>query len=145
MPCNAGSYTCINIALTIANYEACRQIGRETRESLEQHPGARFAILVIGTIPFNRRFWMKWAKIKGIDMSASARNLVRHPAMQRFDVLFGIEPARNSRLVRDHDTAIAMLPYHCQCSKRSIDPLDLIGPVGVTRVPVENTISVEQG
>ena len=133
------------VGLAIADQERLRGIDRPLRQQLADHAGFRLAQLGDKPIALDHSLGMVGAVFEAIDVRAVAPQLGAHPAVQVDDVLFAVQPARDTGLVGDDEHQVARVVQPAHRLARAGDPADLVGMVHVARVLVQHAVAIEEG
>src|SRR3546814_13473784 len=78
-----------------------------------------------------------------VDARADPGQLARHPPVQLLDVVAAVQPARDARLVGDDEDQETRIVEAADRRRGALDPDDLLGPVGIADVVVQDAVAVE--
>src|SRR5262245_35940349 len=133
-----------DIGLLVANEEACILVDREIDAGAQDHAGSGLTVDMMTTELRDAPFRVIGTVVERIDDGATRGQLVAHPGMQRMHAVLAVVSVRDPGLVGDHDHAVAEIIEPTNCFDRARNPLDLLGPMHIAVIDIENAIAVEE-
>src|SRR5579875_227651 len=135
----------LHVDIGVADQEAAGTVDCKITCRLFEQAGARFAAVTGDGIGGDRSVGVMRTIIERIDACTLARELFAHVGVQLLHGRFVIETARHAGLIGDHDDHVARGIEEPDGFGRARNPCDLIRPVDVTAVDIEDPVAVEEG
>ena len=141
---NAGSLCGRDVALPIANQEACVLVDCEVGERAQDHARPGLAVDVAATELGHAPLRMVGAMIERIDDRAVRGELLTHPVVQGEYAVLAIKSVGNAGLVGDHHNPVAEMVEAAHAFDRARNPFDLVGSMHVAAIDVDDAIAIEE-
>lgn len=135
---------CGHILILIADQKASADVDWPFARRLFQHIWAGFAAPAAHRKRPDNSFGMMGTKIKCINVGAAFSKIILHVRMERFYRLFTKVVARNTGLVSDDQYIVSGFVQQSHGFRRSVDPFELGGFVGIAVVYVKNAVAIEK-